>query len=97
MFRSCFFVEATAFSIIYMLKKMLVKRKGKNMGEKIISLGLISDRHDMPVDGYVLESVPDVADMPGIHKAVFSSLEKILGPYIHLTTPRGKPAGSSQS
>lgn len=29
MFRPCFFVEATAFSIIYMLKKMLLKRKEK--------------------------------------------------------------------
>lgn len=55
------------------------------MGEKTISLGLIAGRHDMPVDGYVLENVPDAMDMDGIHKTVFSSLEKILGPYIRIT------------
>jgi len=33
---------------------------------KVIRLGLVSGRHEMPVDGYVLESVPDVTDIEGM-------------------------------
>jgi hypothetical protein len=45
--------------------------------KKIIKLGLVNGRHDMPVDRYVLENVPDVTDMDGINKAVEASLASI--------------------
>lgn len=55
------------------------------MSEKVISLGLVEGRHEMPVDGYVLESVPDVTDMNHIGDAVFKSLAQKLGEFIRVS------------
>ena len=54
------------------------------MGE-IIRLGLVAGRHEMPVEGYVLESVPDVTDIKGIREAVFKSLAQKLGEFIRVS------------
>lgn len=52
---------------------------------KVIRLGLVSGRHEMPVDGYVLESVPDVTDIEGIRGEVFKSLAQKLGEFIRVS------------
>lgn len=52
---------------------------------KVINLGLVEGRHEMPVDGYVLESVPDVTDIEGIRDAVFKSLAQKLGKFIRVS------------
>lgn len=52
---------------------------------KVIRLGLVSGRHEMPVEGYVLESVPDVTDIEGTRDAVFKSLVQKLGKFIRVS------------
>lgn len=47
-----------------------------------IKLGLIRGRHDMPVDGYILESVEDPGDLEGINKAVFKRMAEIFSPHM---------------
>lgn len=51
----------------------------------ILKLGLVAGRHEMPVDGYVLESVTDVTDVENIRKAVFASLSEKLEGHIRVT------------
>lgn len=55
------------------------------MSENIIRLGLVAGRHEMPVDGYVLESVPDVTNMGAIWEAVNESLGQKLGKFIRVS------------
>lgn len=52
---------------------------------KSISLGLINNRHNMPVDGYVLELVEDVTNVDAIHDAVYESLWNKLGKHIYVS------------
>lgn len=55
------------------------------MKRDILSLGLVAGRHNMPVDGFVLESVADVTDVEAIRKAVYASLADKLGGDIRVT------------
>lgn len=45
---------------------------------RTIKLGLISGRHELPVDAYILQEVTDPTDLPGIHISVYQSLDTLL-------------------
>ena len=47
-----------------------------------IKLGTVKGRHDMPVDGYILESVEDSGDIEGINRDVFKKLAEIFAPHM---------------
>lgn len=47
-----------------------------------IKLGTVKGRHDMPVDGYILESVEDPGDIEGINRDVFKKLAEIFAPHM---------------
>lgn len=44
---------------------------------KKAKIGLIKDRHEMPVEQYILESVGDPADIMSIRKAVADRLSEV--------------------
>ena len=52
---------------------------------EVINLGLVAGSHEMPVDGYVLESVPDVTNMAAIQAAVYKSLSQKLWKFIQIS------------
>jgi len=49
---------------------------------KVVKIGTVAGRHDMPVDGYILDEVQNPADVEEIRKAVNTSLMSSIGDYV---------------
>lgn len=50
--------------------------------ERIIKIGTVAGRHEMPVDGYILDKVENPSDIEGIRKDVNVALMETLGGFV---------------
>lgn len=50
--------------------------------DKVIKIGTVAGRHEMPVDGYILDKVEFPSDIEGIRKDVNHALMETVGEYV---------------